>query len=447
MIETRDSGSKMNAALSACKRLIALAGHNFSGRTRLARRFTGLPGDDEDMKGRANVRGMSVYIGPEVYNSVSGLGPTVREELKLHAGMEPKTSYINEVIESVKLNRLYDRNPFDLSGGEQASLTVISALALEPKRLALDGALEQVDMANKQSLLQWLQRYGRRGVRTVIVDNHLDEFAGAAQIKSIPVRCAKGNVNRFDPINDTVELPVCAAKECRINLEGLRFRYGKSNDVLRDVTVEFEPGRLYFLEGRNGAGKTTLAKILSGYLRPTDGEIRIDGLVTPIWRMPGQIFAYHFQNPDVELFRTNVESEIEVSLGRRSFISRLLRFFGKEQLDYRAIDMNTAERARRRDATIEAFGLNYIRMEHPLDLPFVMRKRVALAATVAMGCPWLILDEPTLGQDRESSEAIARIIEQLLTLKIGIIVISHSAQLRQRLSAHSLRLSEGVLYQ
>lgn len=445
MIE-KPEGKGVDEALAGKWPISVLLGGNFSGRTHVLRHMTGLACDGDEDDGAWGAHGRSIYVGPEVYNSVSGLGPTVREEVRLHASCEPDSSAVAELIEKVALDTLYERNPFDLSGGEQALLSLISALALEPDRLAIDGALEQVDSTNKRHLLNWLSRPEGAKTRTVIADNFSNEFVSATKVNLIRMTSCDDDSGPFGRINGEAELPVAAAKSCRIKLDRIQFRYSGGAMVLNEVSAELEPGSLYFLEGRNGAGKTTLAKILSGMLRPVGGRLSVDDTQVPLWRAPGQIFAYHYQNPDVGLFSESVEKEIQTSLGRPGLLLRLVRLFGKEWPSFRKIDMEASERTRRLDAVVNAFGLRHVLQEHPLDLPFVMRKRVALATTVAMGCPWLILDEPTLGQDKASTEAIARAIEQLLGLGTGVIVISHSSRLRRRLSAPTLTLVDGVLY-
>ncbi len=89
-----------------------------------------------------------------------------------------------------------------------------------------------------------------------------------------------------------------------------------------------------------------------------------------------------------------------------------------------------------------AFGLTDMAHMHPLDLPFVLRKRVALAATLAMGCPWMILDKPTLGQDDETVLSLANIIERLLANGLGIVIISHSRWFRSLIPAKEIELEK-----
>jgi energy-coupling factor transport system ATP-binding protein len=211
-----------------------------------------------------------------------------------------------------------------------------------------------------------------------------------------------------------------------IHLDGIRFSYrGAGSPVLLDISTTLEPGLVYVLDGANGSGKSTLAKLLAGVLRPQSGAMSLNGSTFQPWREPGTVFAYHFQNPDLQLFSTTVRAEVEAgprALGLSSdTVGRAARVWGN------------------------AFGLEGALDWHPLDLPFVYRKRVALAATFAMVRPWLILDEPTLGQDDETSETIRQMIGALADQGCGILVISHSVGFRERLGGHRLVLKGGRL--
>lgn len=399
-----------------------MPGHNFSGRTDSLRAFTGL-----DMAHAESPR-PSAYIGPEVYNAISGLAASVEDEVRLHAGGSVETSVAAELFRRVGLDGLADRNPFVLSGGEQALLAVVSALALVPVSLAVDCALEQVDHVTKIALLRYLRRGTFPKTAIVMADNRLDECAevtdGAPTVTPEPSgRPIDGR--RLGPICSDIPLSLLSSEPRTLALESLRFRYPKGGFSLDDITLQLEPGRVYLMTGPIGAGKTTLAKLLCGVLRPARGRILSGATEYRPWLRPGQLVAYHFQNPDLQLFGTTVADEI--------------------QAGPRASGMRTDERRRRTDALLDAFGLSEVERQHPLDLPFVGRKRVAMAATLAMGCPWVVLDEPTLGQDRPSSEAVARVLEHAAAAGTGIMVISHSVWLRQRLSATVLQLDGGTI--
>jgi energy-coupling factor transport system ATP-binding protein len=95
-------------------------------------------------------------------------------------------------------------------------------------------------------------------------------------------------------------------------------------------------------------------------------------------------------------------------------------------------------------SAVAAFGLEHVLGLHPQELPFSMRKRIAMAATVACGTPWIILDEPTLGQDDYSAGQLARYIVRLVSSGAGVIIISHSESFISHLPVERVTLKGGT---
>ena len=140
------------------------------------------------------------------------------------------------------------------------------------------------------------------------------------------------------------------------------------------------------------------------------------------YKYPGKLFGYSFQNPDELLFSRTVEEEV-------------LRFEKRETKAY----------TDRRDLFLEMFGLNEIRTCHPAELPYVIRKRIALAATLATDRPWYIMDEPTIGQDSEFIDFLISLFNHLVEQGKGLIIISHSQKFIQMFNAKVLYLVNGKL--
>lgn len=407
--------------------LIAIDGGNFSGRTDLLRRLTGLEqGGTKDFENKFNhlikPEHPAVYIGPEIYYSISGLALTVQEELYLHSRNCANDNHINWIIEQLGLYNLYPRNPFTLSGGEQVCLAILSALSLRPSILGIDCALEQLEVDLKNKMLKIMKETCSQTMM-LLADNQLQECGNF----DITIPLLPQNKNEvpgrdycFGSINPNLDLSSLSMKPCRIDIKGLSFHYPSGPTVLRDFEVLLEPNTTYTLRGKNGVGKSTFAKLLSGILRPDKGKILVNGIDGKMWKQPGKIVAYHFQNPDVQLFATSVQNELLAGP--------------------RALGIDEKECMHRAALAAAMFGLSDLLNEHPLDLPFVIRKRVALAATIVMGRPWLILDEPTLGQDKPSSEAIAQIIRNLIAIGTGVIVISHSNTFLKNISGKEITL-------
>ena len=97
------------------------------------------------------------------------------------------------------------------------------------------------------------------------------------------------------------------------------------------------------------------------------------------------------------------------------------------------------------DQICEAFGIAEL-YDHDIDrLPYTIRKRIGLASAVIVPMPWYIFDEPTLGQDDNSVDAVAQMFEKLARAGAGIIVITHAEVLRTRLAGKRLFLQDGQL--
>ena len=193
----------------------------------------------------------------------------------------------------------------------------------------------------------------------------------------------------------------------RIEVEDLYFSYPSGVEALRGVRLEIESGQKVAIIGQNGSGKTTLVKHLNGLLRPTRGAVRIGDWVTT-GRSVAQLAArvgYVFQNPDDQLFKGAVHDEIR---------------FGPANLGWPAKQIESQVQA-----AANLLGLAGRLEINPYDLSPTWRKRVAMAAVLAMNTPIVVLDEPTTGQDYHSVQELAEILSTLHGQGKTIIAISH----------------------
>lgn len=193
----------------------------------------------------------------------------------------------------------------------------------------------------------------------------------------------------------------------KLRVEGVSFRYPSGVQALQDVSLEIASGQVASILGENGAGKTTLVKLFNGLLRPSQGKVWVGDWDTT-QHSPAALAArvgFLFQNPDDQLFERSVERE--VAYGPRN------------------LGASQAEVQRRVQRALKLVGLHAQAQAHPYDLPQPQRKLLALAATVAMDTPILVLDEPTIGQDEVGRQAIGRIVRNLQNMGRTIIIISH----------------------
>ena len=191
-----------------------------------------------------------------------------------------------------------------------------------------------------------------------------------------------------------------------IDVENASHTYASGTDALRDVSLTMDGGFVAVL-GHNGAGKTTLAKHLNGLLTPTAGTVRIAGQETDQGRVAtfARTVGLCFQNPDNQLFRPTVESEVR---------------FGPEQLGY--------DRARTDGLMTDALSaleLDGVRDTDTHDLGRALRRRVAIASVLAMDTAAIVLDEPTGGQDARGVTRIGDVVDDLVDAGRLVVLATH----------------------
>ena len=182
--------------------------------------------------------------------------------------------------------------------------------------------------------------------------------------------------------------------------------------ALNDVSFSVERGEFIGIIGHTGSGKSTLMQHLNGLLKPTAGQILLDG--KDIWsekaltRQARFRVGLVFQYPEYQLFEETVYKDIA---------------FGPKNmgLDPKEIDRRVREAAGFVGITDEQLEVS------PFDLSGGQKRRVAIAGVIAMEPEVLILDEPTAGLDPVGREGILSNIENYRKAKNAtIMMVSHS---------------------
>ena len=184
--------------------------------------------------------------------------------------------------------------------------------------------------------------------------------------------------------------------------------------ALEKVDFQAYPGEYLGIIGHTGSGKSTLIQHLNGLLKPTSGQVLLQG--TDIWTDPqttrksrfqvGLVFQY----PEYQLFEETVYKDI--SFGPKNM-----------GLDEEEID-------RRVRSAAYFVGLRDDQLEKsPFELSGGQKRRVAIAGVIAMEPKVLILDEPTAGLDPEGVESILQNIQDYHQAhNATIILVSHSME-------------------
>ena len=182
-------------------------------------------------------------------------------------------------------------------------------------------------------------------------------------------------------------------------------------EVLRDFDLAIARGEIVFVVGTSGVGKSVAIKLLVGLLRADAGELWFDGArvdqlrereLAPLRRRVGMVFQH---------------STLFDSMTLAENVALPLRRHAK--LSTRAALADARERLARVDMAEHAD-------RYPAELSDGMRKRAAIARTLALGPDVVLLDEPTTGLDPVSARRIDRLIVSLARdLGVTAIVVSH----------------------
>ena len=201
--------------------------------------------------------------------------------------------------------------------------------------------------------------------------------------------------------------------------------------ALDDVHLALEPGEFAFLVGPSGAGKTTLLKLINREVRPSAGQLFIDGLaahalkasrVSELRRRVGVVFQDYKLLPRLTA-QENVAFALQVG-------------------DLRVSDEEAHDRAL--DA-LEAVGLGERADAFPDQLSGGQQQRVAVARAVVAQPPLLIADEPTGNLDLETAWQIMDLLEDIANFGTTVLVATHNTEIVKRLQRRVLTLVEGRL--
>ncbi len=211
-----------------------------------------------------------------------------------------------------------------------------------------------------------------------------------------------------------------------ISFQSVGFVFQNGTRGLNDVTLEIGEG-ITAIIGANGAGKTTLIKHMNGLLVPKRGNVFVNGqntkdaTIAQLSRMVGILF----QNSERQLFSDTVGDEI--SYGLRNF------GFRDDQVEAKV------------DEVLSIFDLSDYRDKSPLTLSGGEKKMVCLAVVLAWEPDFLVLDEPTIGQDRINKERIESLVRFLASKRKGIIIISHDVEFLWNLQPRVIAMSNGSI--
>lgn len=378
--------------------------------------------------------------------------------------------------------------PQDLSGGQKQRVSIAGVLVDEVDVLLFDEPLAMLDPATGREAVELIDALHReRGITIVIVEHRLedvlhrdvdrivlmadgrivadappDEIVASGMLERHGIRpplhvaalaCAGAPVTAAQrPANaERIELTETQIAAIRtwvasagdlggaprtapagsLEIEGLGCVLGGGDGrgvrALEGVSTRIGRGEMVGILGSNGAGKSTLARVICGFEAATAGVVRLDGIDIAPWPIAerGEHVGFVLQEPGQMISASHIAEEIALGL--------------------RARGLDDAEIARRTESVLDVCGLRPFRTWPVSALSHGQKKRLTIAAVLALEPRVLILDEPTAGQDFAHYTEFMDFLAAVNAGGTTVLLITHDMHLALEYTERVLVMAQGRL--
>ena len=195
-----------------------------------------------------------------------------------------------------------------------------------------------------------------------------------------------------------------------LSLQNISFSYDKT-PVLKDISYEFEKGKIYCIIGKSGAGKTTLLSLLSGLAKPTAGDIAYNG------KSISKINKYTFRSKYIGVVFQSFNLITKYTALENVILSMDVSGCKIKNKKKKALEL------------LESVGLDEDEANRRvLKLSGGQQQRVAIARALSYNPDIILADEPTGNLDRDTQKEIMDIFRELANQGRCVILVSHSSE-------------------
>ena len=205
--------------------------------------------------------------------------------------------------------------------------------------------------------------------------------------------------------------------------------YTEGNTALNGVSMQIEDGEFVFLVGPSGSGKSTIMKLITGELKPTSGQVHVNGYsmerirkrdIPFMRRTLGVVFQDFRLIPNMTVY-DNVAFAMRVIGAREAEI--------KERVPY----------------VLELVGLTDKEKRHPNEMSGGEQQRLAIARALVNNPATIIADEPTGNLDPARSLELMSLFEEINKLGTTVLVVTHEKELVERFAKRVIAIDDGMV--
>ncbi len=342
----------------------------------------------------------------------------------------------------------------ELSGGMKQRLALACVLALEPDILLLDEPTAQLDPHGQRLMMELIEElHHDPNVTLVLIEHQLEQcvtFADRVLVfqtgrirldgpprdifserrtvltelgiatprlypytfGTIPAEVAAERALDRPPVREPV------STEPTFELVDVTVRHGKQT-VLQRISLTAHAGEWIMLVGRNGAGKSTLLETLAKLLPAQGGTIQLFQTALKKWRdrtFYRQV-GFVFQQPEFQFLKQTVLDELTISC--------------------------TSPSSGQMDDALQYYRLADVAGQSPLALSLGQKRRLSVATMLLERKAVLLLDEPTFGQDAETTAQLIEVLRQARAAGTTLIMVTHDMELVYQQADRVLVLGSG----
>ncbi len=367
---------------------------------------------------------------------------------------------ITSALRQVGLQGFEAREISSLSGGQKQRVALAAVCAMQPQVLLLDEPTSHLDPKGTREILNIVKQLNNDfGITVVLATHHTREIAPLCDhvwlmddgklLVDLPKTEAFQDFTPYRRLGVQVPEATRVPEDARsktptpihkhasdtghstelLTIRNLCFRYPKTDsNAVHEVSCVGQRGEVIAIMGANGSGKTTLIHLITGLLRPSSGEITIDGQPCSrlkLHELAGKV-GIVFQNPDLLLQAGTVRDEVAFGPKNLKFSTQLLE--------------------NRVNKTLTQFDLNNYAAEAPYALSRGQRQRVAVAATFSLHPDLFLLDEPTTGQDAQHlHQLMDELRDEIQQENKTLVFATHDTELTLKYATRVLLLHNGEL--
>jgi energy-coupling factor transport system ATP-binding protein len=344
---------------------------------------------------------------------------TVSEEIafgleNLCVDPEEMSGRIACALESVDLTGKIEDPVANLSMGQKYRLILASHLAMHPRLLILDEPGAQLDDPGIEGLVEVIARLKEQGIAFLICEHYPEPFR---KIVDTYLRIENGTVTQKEPPGlpappETIRKDSSSSddrddKEI-IHIRDLSFGYEGKRDFLDGLSFSLKRGQRAVITGLNGAGKSSLLRCMTGFLKPSEGTVLVEG-EPPEPKRLRETVKYSFQNPQRQFFENTVFEEVAFSLKR--------------------LKLKRSEVTERVNKILGMCGISELAGRSPFKLSYGQQHLVALASLLAPEPELLLLDDPFAGLDPEKLRFILNLLALVSEKKdTAVVLTSHNEE-------------------